>query len=187
MAHFEDHGIGYSPGDRRKIASALARMAAEFDLENKPDGLVNLYAALDWNPKIGRCFEVRKEALDWNQDACKVLVELADNLKGFSKEATVKLIETFDTHYGLDRLWGKRDFPDPYRSVYGHAQEKVAMEVKGMGPVNPEEIRKIAEADGLLEGIVGDDGAEMFRGDPENVFTSLPHPTQSYLLQQVRE
>lgn len=185
--HFEDHGMGYSPSDRRKIAVSLSSQAMSFDIPIDKNGLIHRYCADDWNPDAQIYLWVRKEALDNNEDASQVIDELIENLHGFSKHAAVKLVETFDVHHGLDRLWGKKDYPDPYVTIYGHPRVKTSVDVKYGGTVDLTEIQKIADTEGLLESIVGEDGAAMFREDPTTVFMSLPQPTQTYLLQRKHE
>lgn len=172
----------YSREDRRELANAVFGMGEKLAADvNHPD--LDAFKPLI-TPEINKeallqqCAQ-RKQLLQDRPEATHLMDEFLEKHATFEPRETVKLLETFDTQFGLDRYWTRGLEPNLI------LQEKIAyhdmpVAVSG-GSFSSDEVKEWVGSNGdLLKKMFGKELAEKLSKDGGNIY-SLPSASRDFL------
>ena len=179
--YFDKYAMDLSPEHRHQFAVAVARRAEELEvpLENRQ---VEKWASVTWNEHVVAHLEQRKSLLPRNEQARKVLDELAASLTETTPQDAAEALKVFDKATGLDRHYD-RGLNDPYASTMSKTASGWSAEVDGRTITEPD-LQKVA-ASKKLAGYLGQSFANDFSKHPVEMFESLPDPEKVLIKQLV--
>lgn len=170
----------YSRQDRIELAEAMGKASEKFAFEIPADLKPFLVKDAEINKEalMGQCHQ-RKQLLQDRPEATHLMDEFLAKHAQFEPRETVKLLETFDREFNLERYWGRGLEPNLI------LQEKVAyhdMPVAcGPSQFSTEETKAWVGSNGdLLKKMFGKELAAKISSDPGAIW-SLPEASRRFL------
>lgn len=190
LTHLTDEYVAnrdkYTRQDRMDLAAAMAPMAEKFAFEMPADlkPFVLKDPVVDDESFFQQC-SLRKQALAGDGNATRLLDEFFEKRATFDAKETIKLLETFDREYLLDRHWEKGLEP------YSILAEKVAWHDvpirNDFSRVKDEDFKRfVGSNDTLIRGMFGDDLADKVKKDPSSIW-NLPSASQKFIAARIEQ
>ncbi len=173
----------YGREDKVKLARTMAqggeKVASMIPEDLKPFAIKD--PAIDKEAFLAQCGQ-RKSLLQGQGDALGLMNEFMAKHASFQPLETVKLLETFDRQFGLDRYWDRGLEPNMI------LQEKVAYHdlpianCGGVESLSDDEIKAWVGSNGeLLKKMFGKELAEKFEKNPRGTLWELPRASRDFL------
>lgn len=170
----------YSRQDRIELAEAMGKASEKFAFEIPADLKPFLVKNAEINKEalMGQC-QHRKQLLQDRPEATHLMDEFLAKHAQFEPRETVKLLETFDRQFDLERYWGRGLEPNMI------LQEKVAYHElpvsMGVNKFSIDEMKAWVGSNGdLLHKMFGKELAAKISADPGAIW-SLPEASRRFL------
>jgi len=178
--YFEDHGHEFEPFDRHLYCVKLASRASDLGLV--PPETVERYGST----KMAQDFRIgvftRKRMFREGTAEHSLLDDLEKRAAAYRPEVMAATLEQFDREHGLHHLWDSQ-IPDPYFTFFGPEKRAEWSYVDGNDVLTDERLKRCSkESIEQIEELFGDDMAEEFRKNPQQIFDSLPRDSKRIIM-----
>jgi hypothetical protein len=197
-AYFDKYLDRLHPAERVAIADNMEKRASDLGMHLENPWLYNYSTKKSsYSPEFDMHMRMRKEAcagrkLEYNGKEVKAdeLLEKVAKLKDRVKpKEMIEMLNDFDKKAGLASNYDK-NVRDPFFTVYGSSinpmydQEKIASDMYAV------KFEKIAKKESFLNKLAqayGQSFADGFKGDPLNIYKSMPSPDKQNIVNIARE